>query len=123
MANSPQESSGEEPSRATATPQRVILPSREYWGLRAICERMGWRNRKTPVAQLMRTAFPILHRHRAGSFRPLWWTTESLIRWWCLSQVKMTRDALLKRKAALMGARAVDKADPRTDTRGRMKAS
>ena len=71
----------------------------DYWGLKAICERMGWRDLKTPVRQLKTTAFFMFRRRKGSHPRLVWYTNEALIRHWEVIRVKLERDRLLARDA------------------------
>ena len=36
----------------------------EYWGLEAICDRMGWKDRRAPVRQMVKSGFLMYQRRR-----------------------------------------------------------
>ena len=71
----------------------------DYYGLSAICERMGWRDPKTPVRQLKATGFFMYRRRRGSHPRMMWYTNEGLIWHWELTRVKLDRERLLARDA------------------------
>lgn len=75
----------------------------DYWGLRAICERMGWRSTGTPVKALIRTGFPILLRRRGSHPRLIYYTNDQLITAWEFALVRSQREELLKKREAGQG--------------------
>jgi len=52
----------------------------EYFGLQAIADRTGWRDKRTPVNAMARDCFFMFKRHRAGYPREMWYCNAQLIR-------------------------------------------
>ena len=73
----------------------------EYRGLRAICERMGWRSRMTPLRQLATRGFLM---YRSGHSRhPRWVTSDELIMAWQVARCAVDRDEVQTRAYLWMG--------------------
>lgn len=73
---------------------------REYWGLRTICRRMGWKHARTPVRQAMNNGFPLYLKVRNGQTRQIYYSTERLILAWewskCEREIeRLTRNGVL----------------------------
>jgi hypothetical protein len=66
-----------------------------YWGLKAICERMGWKDPSTPVRQFRDNGFLMYRRRRGKHPKPVWYTNDQLIAAWEIAQCKLAREALL----------------------------
>jgi len=64
----------------------------DYWGLRAIATRMGWKAERTAISEAINSGFPIYKRRRGKHF--LWFTEDPLIQLWQLQQVKVSRERL-----------------------------
>ncbi len=64
----------------------------EYWGLRRIADRMGWKDERTAISELKNNGFPIYKRRRGKHL--LWFTEDSLIQLWELQRVKINREEL-----------------------------
>jgi hypothetical protein len=73
----------------------------DHWGLKAICERMGWKDLSTPVRQFRDNGFLMYRRRRGKHPKPLWYTNDQLIAAWEIAQCKVAREALLAKDAAL----------------------
>ena len=76
-----------------AMPQRQA----EYWGLRSICRRMGWKCSRTPVRRALNHGFPLYLKVRIGHTRQLYYSNEKLIIAWEWSRcereiVRLTRN-------------------------------
>lgn len=66
----------------------------DYWGLRDISERMGWRYERTAYRQFLLNAFPIFKR-RNSQGRPRWYTNDNLIEKWELGRVHLERERII----------------------------
>jgi hypothetical protein len=75
----------------------------EYWGLKEICSRMGWRHTSTPVRQMRDQGFLMMMRRRGSNPRRYWWTDDNLILVWLVSCCKVDRERVLAREAAKQG--------------------
>ncbi len=64
----------------------------EYWGLRRIADKMGWKDERTAISELKNNGFLIYKRRRGKHF--LWFTEDSLIQLWELQRVKINREEL-----------------------------
>ena len=69
----------------------------EYWGLEAICGRMGWHHHSTPVRQLKSEGFLMFKRRRGKHPRLWWYSNDSLISAWEIACCKAGREELLER--------------------------
>ena len=69
----------------------------DYWGLEAICERMGWRDSRAPVRQMVKNGFLMYQRRRGKHPRRIWYTNENLVGLWETTMAKLQREALLRR--------------------------
>ena len=74
-----------------------------YWGLDSICQRMGWRDRRTPVRQMIQNAFIMYKRRRGKHPRRVWFTHEGLIQLWEVAMVRVQREELLAQLDAKQG--------------------
>jgi len=63
-----------------------------YWGLRRIADRMGWKAERTAISEAINSGFPIYKRRRGKHF--LWFTEDPLIQLWQLQLVKVSRERL-----------------------------
>ena len=70
----------------------------DYWGLSAICERMGWRDLAAPKRNLLTKAFPMYHRRRDSNPRLIYYTNDALIHAWEWQMVRLTREKLAARE-------------------------
>ncbi len=72
----------------------------EYWGLEAICERMGWRDSRAPVRQMIQSGF-LMYRRRHGKHpRRIWFTHDGLIHTWEMASCAVQREQLVDRMQA-----------------------
>jgi len=71
----------------------------EYWGLKAICARNGWKHPTTPVRQIKQNGFLMFQRRRGKHPRRIWYTNDQLIAAWEISRCKADRDGLLQRQS------------------------
>ncbi len=76
---------------------------KELWGLKSICDYMGWKNPRTPVRALKREGFLMLRRRRGSPPRPIWYSNSDLIRAWMISKAQMDREMLLERERGKAG--------------------
>jgi len=74
-----------------------------YWGLDSICQRMGWRDRRTPVRHLQRYGFPIIIRRHGPHPRRVYYTNDNLITQWEMAMVRVQREELLAQLDAKQG--------------------
>jgi hypothetical protein len=72
----------------------------EYWGLKAICSRMGWCHPSTPVNQMRDQGFLMMMRRRGSNPRRYWYTNDDLILAWQIACCKVDRARVLAREAA-----------------------
>jgi len=70
----------------------------EYWGLKAIAQKMNWKYERTPIRQALSSGFPIFRRRRRG--RLLWYSNEGLIHAWELKRCQLDREMLVERVRA-----------------------
>src|SRR5262245_31870104 len=71
----------------------------EYWGLKAICERLSWKDLNTPVRQFRDNGF-LMYRRRKGKYpKKVWYTNDQLITAWEVAQCKVAREELLAKKS------------------------
>ena len=70
----------------------------EYWGLRRIADKMGWKYDRTPIRQVISTGFPLYMRTRGT--RSMWYCSDELIRIWELTRIKLDRERLLERASS-----------------------
>lgn len=75
----------------------------EYWGLKAICERMGWRSMRTPVRQFEQNEFLMFKIRRGSHPRLYWYTNEQLIRIWQIARVGVERKRMLEERRRQKG--------------------
>lgn len=68
----------------------------EYWGLRAICRRMHWKNSRTPVRQALSHGFPLYLKTRVGQTRQFYYSTEKLITSWEWSRCEREIERLVR---------------------------
>lgn len=68
----------------------------DYWGLRAIRERMDWKHSTTPVRQVKQNGFLMFMRRRGKHPRRIWYTNDQLITAWEIARSKADREALLE---------------------------
>ncbi|MDA2911566.1 hypothetical protein MYX04_11630 [Nitrospiraceae bacterium AH_259_D15_M11_P09] len=71
----------------------------EYYGIPAICERMGWRTAKPLYHHKRRYSFPAFLRFapRQGT-RPKMYSNEQLILAWEVQQVRLERERVIARQ-------------------------
>ena len=72
----------------------------EYWGLEAICQRMNWKDRRTPVREMVNHAFLMYKRRRGKHPRRLWYTHEGMIGTWEIVMCQHHREQLIGRLKA-----------------------
>ncbi len=70
---------------------------KELWGLKSICDYMGWKNPRTPVRALKREGFLMFLRRRGSPPRPTWYSNSDLVRAWMISKAQADREMLLER--------------------------
>lgn len=75
----------------------MCAQAKEYWGLRKIGDRMGWKDLKTPINQMVKAGFPMYQRRNGSAPRQYWYTTEALIQQWELSRCAVDRQIVLER--------------------------
>jgi hypothetical protein len=68
----------------------------EYWGLMAICQRMNWKNSRTPVRQALNHGFPLYLKARVGQTRQFYYSTEKLITSWEWSRCEREIERLVR---------------------------
>lgn len=68
----------------------------DYWGLKEIAKRMGWKSPATPLAKLKAEGFPMYRNRRGKSRVPRWYTNDNLILEWELRKCQQARDSLLE---------------------------
>ena len=73
----------------------------EYWGLKAICERKGWKDLNTAVRQFRDNGFLMYRRRKGKHPKPVWYTNDQLITAWEIAQCKLAREALLAKEQKL----------------------
>jgi hypothetical protein len=71
----------------------------EYWGIKEINARMGWKHPTTPVEQLKQNGFLMFKRRRGKYPRLYWYTNDSLIAAYEIARCKADRDRLLEAEA------------------------
>jgi hypothetical protein len=69
-----------------------------YWGLKAICKRMGWKDLSTPVRQFRDNGFLMYRRRKGKHPKPVWYTNDQLITAWEIAQCKVAREVLLTKE-------------------------
>ena len=73
----------------------------DYWGLKAICDRMSWKDLNTPVRQFRDNGF-LMYRRRKGKYpKKVWYTNDQLIAAWEVAQCKVAREELLAKDAKI----------------------
>lgn len=76
-----------------------------YWGLRAICQRMNWKNSRTPVRQALSHGFPLYLKTRVGQNRQFYYSTEQLIASWEWSRCEREIERLVRNAQMAQDAR------------------
>ncbi len=66
----------------------------QYFGLEEICARMGWKDLRAPVRNLVLYAFPMYKRRRGKHPRQVWFTHERLITLWETQLIRLQRENL-----------------------------
>jgi len=67
-------------SGRTRRPFLTRGPMTEYFGLHAIADRTGWRDKRKPVNAMARDRFFMFKRHRAGYPGEMWYCNDQPIR-------------------------------------------
>jgi hypothetical protein len=75
----------------------------EYFGARAICDRMSWAHPSTVPRQVRLYGFLAYQRRRGQNPRRYWYTNDQLITAWEIARCKADREKLLEREAAKDG--------------------
>jgi hypothetical protein len=68
----------------------------EYWGIKEINARMGWKHPTTPARQMKQNGFLMFMRRRGKHPRRVWYTNDQLISSWEIARCKADRDRLLE---------------------------
>lgn len=76
--------------------QMPHVANKEYWGLRAVCRRMNWKNPRTPVRQALSHGFPLYLKIRIGQTRQFYYSTEKLIASWEWSRCEREIERLVR---------------------------
>ncbi len=74
-----------------------------YWGLRAICDRMGWRSLRTPIRQWEDFGFFMFKIRKDLHPRLYWYTNDQLINTWQISRVGVERKRMLAERKRRRG--------------------
>ena len=69
----------------------------DYYGLEAICRRMGWRGLRVPVRQMIKSGFLMYQRRRGKHPRRIWYTHDGLIQVWEVAIAQVQRAQLVER--------------------------
>ena len=75
----------------------------EYYGLEAVCRRMGWKDRRAPVRQMIQSGFIMYQRRRGKHPRRIWYTHDGLIQLWEVAMAGAQREQLVERTQARNG--------------------
>ncbi len=70
----------------------------EYWGLRAIASRLGYRNYQSVLRDYENHGLPMLKRRHGRHPRLLWYTCEPLILAYQVASVQLQRKDMLEQK-------------------------
>jgi len=73
----------------------------DYWGLKAISERLGWKDLSTPIRQFKNNEFLMYKRRRGKHPKQLRYTNDQLVTAWEVAQCKVAREALLAKNPKL----------------------
>jgi len=77
---------------------------KEYWGLKAICQRMNWKNSRTPVRHAFSHGFPLYLKTRIGQNRQFYYSTEKLIASWEWSRCEREIERLVRNTQVALNA-------------------
>ena len=77
----------------------------EFWGLEAICKRLGVRNHKTVMVYYTNYGLPMLKRRRGSHPRLWWWTVDEMLLAWQLKMCQMGREEYFRVKTPVSDAR------------------